>query len=243
VVDCPRDNGIDALYFDAVERVCYLVQSKWIKSGNGIVDVGSALKFKQGVHDFFQGDLAQFGPKTRKLKPVIDEVLADYKATFTLVIAYTGQQVLAPEVQQPLDDLVQALNDTTELVSLRVLNQADLHGRVAQQAFGQAVNLQIMLKEWGMVREPYTAYYGQVDLKDIATWGKFGQHLYAKNIRGFKGSTDVNEGITSTIRTSPQHFWYFNNGITVTCAHITPQPLGSGNAGQQSLSMRGSKCR
>ena len=53
VIDCPRDNGIDALYFDAPERICYLVQSKWIKSGNGSVDLGSALKFKQGVHDFF----------------------------------------------------------------------------------------------------------------------------------------------------------------------------------------------
>jgi hypothetical protein len=35
VLDCPRDNGIDALYFDRLELVCYLVQSKWIKSGNG----------------------------------------------------------------------------------------------------------------------------------------------------------------------------------------------------------------
>src|SRR5688572_28539758 len=53
VVDCFGDNGIDALYFDAAERVCYLVQSKWIKSGEGSLDLGSALKFKQGVHDFF----------------------------------------------------------------------------------------------------------------------------------------------------------------------------------------------
>ena len=67
VVDGFGDNGIDALYFDAPERVCYLVQSKWVKNGNGSVDLGSVLKFKQGVHDFFQGNLEPFGPKMKKL--------------------------------------------------------------------------------------------------------------------------------------------------------------------------------
>jgi hypothetical protein len=228
VLDCPQDNGIDALHFDATERVCYLVQSKWIKSGNGSVDLGAAHKFKQGVHDFFQGNLGPFGPKMKKLRPLVDEVLADSRNTFVLVLAYTGQQPLSTEVQRPLDELVKALNDTTELVSLRIVKQGDLHGIVAQRALGETVNINIMLKEWGIVREPYTAYYGQVDLRDIAAWGKFGQYLYAKNIRGFKGNTDVNEGIINTIRTNPQHFWYFNNGITVVSSKVTPQALGSG---------------
>lgn len=228
VVDCPRDNGIDALYFDSLDLVCYLVQSKWIKSGNGSVDVGSVLKFTAGVHDCFQGELERFGPKMRKLSAIIAQVLGDSRVTFKLVLAYTGQQPLSVEAQHPLDEKVSDLNDPTELVSLQVLRQEDLHKIVAKQALGETVNLQIMLKQYGTVREPYAAYYGQVDLKDIATWGKYGQHLYAKNIRGFKGSTDVNDGITTTIRTSPQHFWYFNNGITVVAAKVTPQPLGSG---------------
>jgi hypothetical protein len=228
VVDGFGDNGIDALYFDAPERVCYLVQSKWIKDGNGSIDVGSILKFTRGVHDFFQGDLDPFGDKMKKLRPVIEQVLADSQVTFTLVVAYTGQQPLPHEVQRPLDELLAALNDPVELVGLRTLRQVDLHQIVAQQAIGESIKLQVMLKEWGSVKEPYMAFYGQVDLKDIATWGKYGQHLYAKNIRGFKGSTDVNEGIINTIKASPQHFWYFNNGVTLTCTRVVPQPLGSG---------------
>src|ERR1700687_4531881 len=73
VVDCPRDNGIDAFYFDAAERRCYLVQSKWIKGGNGSVDVGSVLKFREGVHDFFQGELDRFGPKMKSRRPTINQ--------------------------------------------------------------------------------------------------------------------------------------------------------------------------
>jgi hypothetical protein len=228
VLDCFGDNGIDALYFDAPERICYLVQSKWIKSGNGGFDLGSTLKFKQGVHDFFLGNLEVFGPKTRARQAEILEILGDSRNTFTLVMAHTGQQDLHPDVQRPIDELINALNDTTDLVSRRVLKQGDLHAIVAQGALGENVDLSIMLKEFGVVREPFTAYYGQVDLKDVATWGKYGTYLSAKNLRGFKGNTDVNEGIMHTIRNSPQHFWYFNNGITVVANKVTPQPLGSG---------------
>lgn len=228
VLDEYGDNGIDALYYDPSELVCYLVQAKWIKSGSGSVDVGSILKFKQGVHDFFQADFEKFGPKMQARRAEIEGILGDSRVTFTLVVAYTGQHGLATEVQTPLDDLLAALNDPTELVSLKVLSQASLWDIVAKEALAQTVDLQIMLKEFGTVRDPYKAYYGQVDLKDIATWGKFGPHLYARNIRGFKGSTDVNEGIIATIRNSPQNFWYFNNGITVVASRVKPQPLGSG---------------
>lgn len=230
VVDSFGDNGIDALYFDAPERICYLVQSKWVKSGNGSIDVGSVLKFKQGVHDFFQGNIDSFSERMKTRKSEIEDILSDSRNTFSLVIAYTGQQTLSNEAQKPLDELLGALNDTSELVRLRSLNQADLHGIVAQQALGESIRLDIMLKEWGQIREPFVAYYGQVDLNDIGTWGKFGTYLYAKNIRAFKGNTDVNDGIIGTIRTNPQNFWYFNNGITVVANKVTPQPLGSGTS-------------
>ncbi len=202
-----------------------MVQSKWIKSGAGAIDQGSALKFKQGVHDFFQGNLEPFGSKMKMRKAEIEEILGDSRNTFVLIVAYTGQQDLHPDVRRPLDELIEQLNDTTELVSLRLLKQAELHGIVAKGALGETVNLQIMLKQFGKVDEPFTAYYGQVDLKDVATWGQYGAYLTAKNLRGFKGNTDVNEGIINTIRTSPQNFWYFNNGITVVAARVTPQPL------------------
>jgi hypothetical protein len=39
VVDEFRDNGINALYYDAPERVCYLVQSKWSKKGLGAIRI------------------------------------------------------------------------------------------------------------------------------------------------------------------------------------------------------------
>jgi hypothetical protein len=70
------------------------------------------------------------------------------------------------------------------------------------------------------------AGHGQVDIADISTWGLFGDHLYHKNIRGFKGSTDVNDSIISTAKDAPDKFLYFNNGITLLCSELEKQPLG-----------------
>jgi len=228
VVDGFGDNGIDALYFDPDERICYLVTSKWIKDGNGSVDLACSLKFKQGVNDFFLGNIKAFGKKMNALSQTILEILSDSNNKFTLVVAYTGQQALAPEVKRPLEELVSELNDPTELVKLCIMGQNDLHKIIEQSALGKDIKLQIMLKEFGTVRDPYTAFYGQVDLKDIAKWGEYGGYLYAKNLRGFKGNTDVNEGIMNTIKNSPRNFWYFNNGITIVAKKVTAQALGSG---------------
>lgn len=156
----------------------------------------------------------------------IQDVLADSQATFVLVIAYTGKQPLSPDVKKPLDEQLQELNDDGDFVSLKVLRQKELHDIVEQRALGESVDLVIMLHEYGKVSDPYKAYYGQVDVTDIVAWGKYGDHLYHKNIRGFKGSTEVNDSIMTTVKDSPDNFLYFNNGITLLCSELHKQPLG-----------------
>jgi hypothetical protein len=45
-----------------------------------------------------------------------------------------------------------------------------------------------------------------------------GLRLFARNIRGFLGeSTSVNRGMSATLRDEPDHFFYYNNGITILC--------------------------
>lgn len=40
--------------------------------------------------------------------------------------------------------------------------------------------------------------------------------MFAKNLRGVLGATEVNKQVDETIESRPDDFWYFNNGITVT---------------------------
>jgi hypothetical protein len=41
--------------------------------------------------------------------------------------------------------------------------------------------------------------------------------LFARNIRGFLGDNAINEGMKETLQQEAEHFWYFNNGITIVC--------------------------
>jgi hypothetical protein len=226
VVDEYHDDGIDAFYFDRTEHVAYLLQSKWVKNGLSTIDLGSMLKFIQGVNHFLEGQIAQLGPKMQGKNQDIQDALSDSQVTFVLVIGYTGKSPLAAEVRRPIDQLLNELNDDGDLVSLRELKQKELHDIVEQRALGESVDLTVLLHEWGVVREPYKVFYGQMDVADVTSWGRYGDHLYHKNIRGFKGSTEVNDSIVSTVKDAADNFFYFNNGITLLCSELEKQPLG-----------------
>src|SRR5262249_41092475 len=144
--------------------------------------------------------------------------LDDAHVRFVLLLGYTGQDDLGQHAKRDLDDLLSELNDPTVVVSVRVLNQATLHRAVSTQASGGAINLEVMLHEWGQMTAPYLAYYGQVDAADVAGWWTtHGTALLAKNLRNFTGSTEVNDGIVQTLTLTPEKFFYFNNGVTVLC--------------------------
>ena len=230
VIDGPGDNGIDAVYYDQAEKVCLVVQSKWIASGNGSVEVGDLLKFLQGFKDLLDARFDRFNAKMAKHRENIFSALSDASARFTLVLAYTGEQTLSADAQKPIDDLLAELNSPTEVVNQRVLNQEKLHSLVAKSSLGDTVDLEIMLRQWGSVTTPYLAYYGQVAVADVATWGKAGVNLTSKNLRQFRGATDVNEAIARTLLTNPERFWYFNNGVTIVCESLRKKPLGGNNS-------------
>jgi hypothetical protein len=45
-----------------------------------------------------------------------------------------------------------------------------------------------------------------------------GVRLFARNIRGFLGSsTAVNDGMVKTLASEPERFFYYNNGVTIIC--------------------------
>jgi hypothetical protein len=85
VTDGSHDNGIDAVYFDPAEHNCLLVQSKWIHSGNGSMELGDALKFLQGVRDLLEAKFDQFNSKMVQHQDKVFSALSDTSTRFTLV--------------------------------------------------------------------------------------------------------------------------------------------------------------
>ena len=57
-------------------------------------------------------------------------------------------------------------------------------------------------------------------------YSKVGRRIFAKNIRGWLGDTDINESVAETIKKEPDNFWYYNNGITIVCEDAKKEQQG-----------------
>jgi hypothetical protein len=53
------------------------------------------------------------------------------------------------------------------------------------------------------------------DVGDL--FSKAGVRVFARNVRGFLGSTQINRAMEETLAQRPGYFWYFNNGVTIVC--------------------------
>lgn len=221
------DNGIDALYYHEHQDTLYLVQSKWHHSGKGSLTRADMLTFLKGVEDILNMRFNSFNAKVRTHASQIQRALENVKTRIVLVIVYTGQDPLSDTVKRDLNDAVNEINDLSDLASVRILRLRDVYSIVKQGIQGAPIDLKLLLTNWGQVRDPYVAIYGQVAASDIAMYYKTYHHrLFTPNIRMFLGRTEVNTAIIDTLLTSPEHFWYFNNGITALCRSISKLPQG-----------------
>jgi hypothetical protein len=227
VTDGIGDKGIDAVHFDSNERMLYLVQSKWHADGTSTIDQAEVLKFISGVRSILDAEFDKFNDKVKSKKSEIVKALYDGAAKFTLLIIYTGQTNLAKEPQEELDNFLRAQNDTSEIVFAKVFKQGDIHKALATGISGAPIDLDIQLRDWGQMREPFFSIYGQVAATDVANWyNTYAPRIFSPNLRMFLGKTTPNSDIIETLTDRPDQFWYFNNGITAICSKIEKKPIG-----------------
>ncbi len=227
VTDGTGDNGIDAVFFDRNEKTLIVVQSKWHGDGRGSIERGDCQKFITGIRDLVDINFDRFNSKLKMRSGEVEDAVFDAQTRILVVLIHTGQDPLAFEVSRDIDEFVQKMNDPTDTVTLRVMDQRIVHGLIAQGAKGLPIDLEVALSEWGLIKEPYSAVYGYVHAVDVAAWwDRFYPRLFAPNLRLFLGNTEVNNGILETIKNAPDKFWYYNNGITALCQEINKKPIG-----------------
>lgn len=228
VTDGFDDGGIDALYFDRSEHVLFIVQSKWSNDGRSSIQQGECAKFLNGFRKLINLELDDFNDRVRGKTNDVRAALHDVDVHIALVIACSAISPLSDHTRRDINDLVTQENDPIELIQLEVIDQAQLYAGVTGETLRPTINEQLMLREWGAIVDPYIGYYGQVDAPELAElWKKHGPLLLARNIRHFRGSTDVNLAVEVTLRRYPERFWYLNNGITIVCDSVEKLPIGA----------------
>lgn len=226
VVDGRDDNGIDAIYFDKKEKILWLVQSKWIKSGQGEPETGDTNKFKTGVVDLIDFELSRFNTKVQAKQQEIEEALNDFEVKINIVLAYTGTDSFSTHNQRIIDDMLELVNDSSEIASFERFTLSQAHKSLAGIIEGQPIKAEIAIENWGKVEIPYKAIYGSVNGSSFAQlWSQYRSRLFSENIREFLGKSSVNDEIKNTITNEPDNFFYYNNGVTILCQNFTKKPI------------------
>lgn len=210
ITDGDGDEGIDAVGVDPGAKVVVLVQSKWRKDGHGSVAQGDVLKFLQGVKSIL-GMKADGRPvhATDKTRAAVGLLLTTPGAKVRIVTVTTASEPLADAVREPIQDLLNQLDDLedTEPLAAHIhLAQASLFRAITNRQ-RTSINLDIQMLDWGRGAEPHRIFYGRVNAADIASWfANHGSDLFTDNIRVVIPRSDINDGILQTIKDVPQLF-------------------------------------
>lgn len=225
ITDGYHDIGIDAVYNDITQKKLILVQSKWRRDGNGGITQNEANTFVEGVKRIINLDFDGCNDKLSAKQQEIASAIKDMDYQIEMVFCHTGSQSINTYARRPIQELLSQVNedDLTELLLFTEYKLQDIYDYLANGQNNDNIILDdVILSNWGIVEAPYKAYYGTIPVAAIGEWyNQYGNKLFAKNIRYYKGSTEVNKGIKNVLKNEPDKFFYYNNGIKLLCKKIT----------------------
>lgn len=227
VLGASRDKGIDGLYIDTEAEAVFVVQGKYRTTDRppaekradviAFADVGVAMLEGGAVLDAMC-NTADPAVATRVREAVARFKRSDYALRMHYVTTGSVTPALEDEARLRLEpwgaasiechgrrDVLNLYRDYVEGVAPPVGTvELQIEGGEVLGRYDQATGIQSWVFS---MRSP--------DVKQHL--GSVGPRIFARNIRGFLGSTEVNRGIQSTLQTDPEDFWYLNNGITIIC--------------------------
>lgn len=210
-----HDMGIDAVYNDSTQKKLVLVQSKWRRDGTGGISQEEAGSFAQGVKRIINSEFEGCNAKISAKQTDIIAALKDMDYQIEVIFCHTGNQCITDYSKRPITDLLKQVNeeDVAEILVFKEIKLQDIYDFLASsQALDDITIDDVILSNWGTIDEPFKAYYGSIPASAVGEWyQRYGNRLFAKNIRYYKGSTDVNQGIKEVLRTEPEKFFYYRN--------------------------------
>ena len=230
-VDGGLDHGIDAILIDS-NHVIWLVQSKYIDTGAGEPELGDVSKFRDGIIDLLEGRFDRFNDAIKSKKTDIENVMNSGICKVKAILAYSGTAI-SDNKREIFSDIERTFNDSSpDFIRCYAYGLSTLHELHKSCLEENSIDEEIELVNFGHIQQPYKAYYGQIKAEKLfSLWNTHKHKLVEKNIRRFKGETSVNQSLKKTLDDNPEHFFYFNNGITFLCNSIVE--IGSRNSNRQ----------
>lgn len=231
VCDGRDDGGIDAVYVNKNSKKIVIVQSKYIKDGDGSITTREFGRFKDACSKVISSDFSTFNERFLRNKDSIMEAISGFTYKCICVFIYTGVHAPSKEVKEDIA--------FWEKVQNRSLLFRDIENRDEYSVLFEPAGIQIImdglskdrsgainvsnvhLESYGEIAEPYKAIYGTISARHLyGWWEKYKYSLFEKNIRSVLGNSSINSGIKKTLNENPENFWYYNNGITAVYSDV-----------------------
>ena len=236
IVEGSGDFGIDALHFEDPEDgeiAITLVQGKYrqnLESVHAFPENGIA-KMIDAVGALF--DPGRVLALNRRLQSRVEEVrsfVAEGAIPRVMAIAANNGQHWPAQAQQRIDAAAQSLGKQVEW---RHVGPEALLAMLQQQT---PINEALQLAGAATVEtfDFRRVLIGRCPVGELARLAdKHGDQLFEKNIRRYLGlaGNRVNQAMASTLRETGQrrNFYFYNNGITITCSQFRHNALQQGN--------------
>lgn len=225
VTDGYHDMGIDAVYNDTTQKKLFIIQSKWRKDGIGGISQEESGTFAEGLKRIINLDFNGCNAKIMAKQQEIAAAIRDMDYQIEMIFCHTGNQSVDNYALRPIKEILGQVNedDAADLLVFIEIKLQDIYEYLANGQNSDNIILDdVLLTNWGMVETPLKAYYGTIPASAVGEWySEYGNRLFAKNIRYYKGSTEVNQGIKEVLKNEPENFFYYNNGIKILCKKIT----------------------
>ena len=228
VVDDFDDNGLDAIYYVAPDKILYLVQTKFEATKQ--FDEPDAIRFRNGAELLLAQRYDRFNPNVQERTDELNDAF-DEAESIRLVVAYIGSG-FSEHANKALKVLTE---DADHHESARLQAEIEKYGPdkiqadlLAEQSLG-VVNDSLRLTKLQHLGGHRDTHIGVALVSDlVALHLKHEKALYERNIRYFLGSrqSDVNKSIQETLRKAPDDFFYLNNGVTAL-ADLIEAPQGT----------------
>ena len=230
----PCDKGFDAVLIDEPARIVFVVQGKYREKVAGKIEHrGDVAGFAQlaaglcGDEDGFESLVKDLSPE---VAPRLEEARVRLKKRdYALHHYYVTLGKCSQRLRDEANRIVRSADAPTtfELFDGKrvLLLLSDYLDGVAPPV----PSLDLEIESGGGVHT--AGVFNRYDSKtDIESWAfsmtdaaiaslyeRAGTRLFARNVRGFLGSTEINRGMEATLQSEPEYFWYYNNGVTIIC--------------------------
>jgi hypothetical protein len=234
VTGVSHDKGVDAVLIDDETNKVFMLQGKCHLGAKPPHENRADVLGFARLACIIRGSHTEYAAYRKDIDPIVGERLDKARKRlagkgYTLQLYYVSTGLCSSPLKDEAESVVVQANGWTDISVLdrkEVLTlltdylggaappvpsldlRVDATGIVGSDGMIQRYDQKTGIESWILTMTGKDVGYLYTDA---------GDRLFARNIRGFLGDTAINEGMKETLQREAEHFWYFNNGITIVC--------------------------